>query len=190
MREWRQAGIAPQIIAVNISSAQIKSAGEFLQFILDTLAKWDLKPADLELDVTESMLARAALAQNDVLERLQALGVKLSIDDFGTKYSSLDYLRTYKISRLKIPNALTESAARNPESAAMVRAIVGIARELNIEVIAQGVENEQQWSFLTATSPASKVQGYYYSEPVPAAMADQLLQQGVISPLQSAGQRG
>jgi len=182
MRQWRDAGIAPQTIAVNISSAQIKAAAEFVHLVSDTLARWGLDPSDLELDVTESMLARAALAQNDALERLHALGVKISIDDFGTKYSTLDYLRAYRVNRLKIPRALIDSATRSTESAAMVRAIVGIARELNIEVIAQGVENESQWSFLTATSPVSKVQRFYYSEPVPAPTAEDLLRRGVISP--------
>ena len=124
----------------------------------------------------------ATLTQNDVLERLQQIGVKISIDDFGTQYSSLDYLRTYRVNRLKIPQALTSTAAQDPESAAMVRAIVGIARELGIEVIAQGVENEREWAFLTATSPVSKVQGYYYSAPVSAERAEQLLRGGRLVP--------
>jgi diguanylate cyclase (GGDEF)-like protein/PAS domain S-box-containing protein len=187
MRDWRKSGIAPPSLAVNISAAQIKSPNEFVEFVTDTLAKWGLAPSDLELDVTESMLARATLTQNDVLERLQKLGVKISIDDFGTKYSSLDYLRTYRVNRLKIPRPLVNSAIADPDSAAMVRAIVGIARELNIEVIAQGVETEAQWSFLTATSPVSKVQGYYYSEPVPADDAEALLRRGRIDPAVEAG---
>ena len=75
-----------------------------------------MAPEDLELDVTELMLARAALSQNDVLERLQKLGVKISIDDFGTKYSSLDYLKTYRVNRLKIPPAASRSAPRDPKA--------------------------------------------------------------------------
>jgi diguanylate cyclase (GGDEF)-like protein/PAS domain S-box-containing protein len=182
MAAWRRDGIAPPSMAVNLSSIQIRAANEFVQLVTDTLTKWHLTPKDLELDVTESTLARAALAQNDVLGRLQALGVRISIDDFGSKYSSLDYLKTYQVNRVKIPQTLTRSAGRNPQSAAMVRAIVGIARELNIEVIAQGVETEDQWSFLTQTSPVSKVQGYYYSEPVPADGAQKLLRRGQIGP--------
>ena len=182
MQRWRAAGCAPATLAVNISSAEIKAGDEFIEFVRATLEKWELAPHTLELDVTESMLARATLTQNDVLERLQQLGIKISIDDFGTKYSSLDYLRTYRVSRLKIPQSLTSTAAQNPQSAAMVRAIVGIARELNIEVIAQGVESEREWSFLTATSPVAKVQGYYYSEPVTAERAGQLLCGGRLTP--------
>jgi diguanylate cyclase (GGDEF)-like protein/PAS domain S-box-containing protein len=182
MHEWRKSGLALPTLAVNISPAQIKAASEFIQFVIDTLAKWQLASSDLELDVTESMLARATLAQNDVLERLHKLGVKISIDDFGTKYSTLDYLRTYRVNRLKIPQVLVDAATRDPESAAMVRAIIGIARELQIEVVAQGVETEAQWAFLTAASPVSKVQGFYYSKPVPAECAGALLRRGRIVP--------
>ena len=182
MHKWREAGCPPNTLAVNISPIEIKSGDEFVAFVRTTLTKWDLAPQTLELDVTESMLARATLTQNDVLERLRQLGVKISIDDFGTKYSSLDYLRTYQVNRLKIPKSLTGTAMQNPENAAMVRAIVGIARELNIEVIAQGVESEREWSFLTATSPVSKVQGYYYSEPVSAERAGEMLRGGRLTP--------
>ena len=182
MHRWRVAGCAPATLAVNISSTEIKAGDEFIEFVRTTLAKRGLAPQDLELDVTESMLARATLTQNDVLERLQQIGVKISIDDFGTKYSSLEYLRTYRVNRLKIPQLLTSTAAHDPESAAMVRAIVAIARELNIEVIAQGVETEREWTFLTTTSPVSRVQGYYFSEPVSAERAEELLRRGRLTP--------
>ena len=175
MSLWRAAGVAPPTIAVNVSPVQIKAANEFVAIVSATLEKWHLVPADLELDVTESTLARATLVQNDVLERLQKMGVKISIDDFGMKYSSLDYLKTYHVNRIKIPQPLVNAAIRDPDSAAMTRAIIGIARELNIEVIAEGVETEAQWSFLSATSPVPKVQGYYYSKPVPVDGATALL---------------
>lgn len=185
MSLWRKAGIAPLTLAVNISLAQINAADEFIRFVTETLSKWGLAPADLEFDVTESMLARASLSQNDVLERLHKLGVKIAIDDFGAKFSTFDYLKTYRVNRLKIPQSLIAAAAADPESAAVVRAIVGIARELNIEIIAQGVETEAQWAYLTATSPVTKVQGFYYSEPVPAKRAEELLKRGRISPAES-----
>jgi diguanylate cyclase (GGDEF)-like protein/PAS domain S-box-containing protein len=180
MHRWRQQGIAPMTLAVNVSSAQIKAGDEFVLFVTATLAKWGLSPGDLELGVTESTLARATLSQNDVLQRFRDLGIKISIDDFGTKYSTLDYLRTYGISRIRIPQPLLVAAPHEPESAALVRAIVGIARELGIDVVAQGVETEDQWSLLSATPTVTKVQGYYFSEPVPANRAEQQLRQGRI----------
>ncbi|WP_082540572.1 EAL domain-containing protein [Pseudolabrys sp. Root1462] len=185
MSTWRAAGVAPQSIAVNVSAVQIKGATEFVELVTATLEKWHLAPSDLELDVTESTIARATLAQNDVLERLQKLGVKIAIDDFGMKYSSLDYLRTYHVNRIKVPQLLIDAASQDQDSAAMARAILGIARELNIEVIAEGVESEAQWLFL-AKSPVAKVQGYYYSKPVPAGDATNLLIGKHIMPRASA----
>ena len=164
------------ILAVNLSLGQLRTGDELIQSVTMTLAKWGLTPKDLELDVTESMLAYATWAYNDVLERLQQLGVMIAIDDFGTQYSSLDYLKHYRVSRLKIPRAMiTAATQQDQENAAMVRAIIGLARELNIEVMAQGVENEAQRDLLTAAPSTTKVQGFYYSAPVPASGATELL---------------
>jgi len=183
MSSWRNAGIAPVILAVNLSLGQLRTGDELIQFVTATLMKWGLTPKDLELDVTETMLAYATWAYIDVLERLQQLGVMIAIDDFGTQYSSLDYLKHYRVSRLKIPRAMITAAAQQDQrNAAMVRAIIGLARELDIEVMAQGVENEAQRDLLTAAPSTTKVQGFYYSAPVPASGATQLLRQRLIEP--------
>lgn len=183
MSLWRSAGIDPQTLAVNLSLAQLRTGDEFVQSVTATLVKWGLSPSDLELDVTESMLAHVTLARNDVLDRLQQLGVKIAIDDFGTQYSSLDYLKTYRVSCVKIPRAMINATMnRDQNDSSMVRAIIGLARELNIEVVAQGVENEAQREFLTAAPSTTKVQGYYYSAPVPASDATELLRQRRIQP--------
>ena len=184
MHQWHQKGIAPGTIAVNLSPVQIKSGTELLENVADTLAKWGLSPSELELDVTESMLARATFAHNDVLERLRQFGIRIAIDDFGTQYSSLDYLRTYHVSRLKIPRPMVDAAPDNSQVAAMIRAIIGIAQELDIEVIAQGVESEAQRAFLTSVASKTRAQGYYYSEPVPADRATDLLRGCLIRPFQ------
>jgi diguanylate cyclase (GGDEF)-like protein len=180
MSLWRRAGIAPATLAVNIAYAQIKAGNEFVQFVTQTLEKWGLGPGELQFDIAESMLARAAMAQNDVLGRLRKLGIRISIDEFGAKNSTLDHLIRYRVNCLKIPRPLIDAAPRDPDSAAMVRAIIGIARELNIEVLAQGVETQAQWTFLTTESPVSKVQGFYCSEPVPAGRAAKLLRRAFI----------
>ena len=183
MSSWRNAGIAPMVLAVNLSLGQLRTGDELIQSVTMTLAKWGLTPKDLELDVTESMLAYATWAYNDVLEQLQQLGVTIAIDDFGTQYSSLDYLKHYRVSRVKIPRAMIAAATQqDQENAAMVRAIIGLARELNIEVMAQGVENEAQRDLLTAAPSTTKVQGFYYSAPVPAVHATELLRQRLIEP--------
>lgn len=113
-------------------------------------------------------------------ERLQALGVNIAIDDFGSQYSSLDYLKIYRVNRLKIPRLMLGAARTDTSNAAMVRAIIGIARELNIEIVAQGIENEQELALLTSAPSTTRVQGFYYSEPVPASQAEALLKQRVI----------
>ena len=183
MSFWRNAEIAPMILAVNLSLGQLRTGDELIQSVTTTLTKWGLTPKDLELDVTETMLAYATWAYNDVIERLQQLGVTIAIDDFGTQYSSLDYLKHYGVSRLKIPRAMiTAATQQDQKNAAMVRAIIGLARELNIEVMAQGVENEAQRDLLTAAPSTTKVQGFYYSAPVPASGATDLLRQRLIEP--------
>ena len=182
MNLWRKDGIAPQTLAINLSLDELKTGDKFIDAFMQSLAKWDLEPKDIELDVTESMLTYGSLTQNNVLARLQKLGVKIAIDDFGTQYSSLDYLETYRVSRLKIPRSMISAASHDPNKSAMVRAIIALARELDIEVIAQGVETEMQCALLTATPSTTKVQGYYYSEAVPAGPAAELLRQRRIVP--------
>jgi EAL domain-containing protein (putative c-di-GMP-specific phosphodiesterase class I) len=182
MSFWRAAGVAPPILAVNLALGQLRTGDELVGFIMRTLRKWGLSPKDLELDVTESMLAHVTLHKNAVLDRLQQFGMKIAIDDFGTQFSSLDYLKTYRISRVKIPREMIDAATQDPEASAMVRAIIGVARELDIDVIAQGVQTEAQRDLLTAAPSAAKVQGFYYSAPVPVDQATELLRQRLIEP--------
>jgi len=144
LREWRDAGAVVPLVAVNVDFAQLRGGREFIADVKDSLARWNLRPADLELDVTELVLALTTLAQNTVLEDLHEFGVRVAIDDFGTQYSSLNYLRRYHISRLRIARAIVESARSDPSGAALLRAITGLAAELGVEVIADGVESESE----------------------------------------------
>ena len=182
MNAWRRAGIAPSNLAVNLSLKQLQSGEELVAAITQTLTKWGLSARDLELDVTESMLAHVTSRKNAVLDRLQQLGAKIAIDEFGTQYSSLDYLKTYCVSRVKIPRSMIDAATRDPEASAMVRAIIGLGRELGIDVVAQGVETEGQRDLLSCAPSPAKVQGFYYSAPVPAAEATELLRQRFVEP--------
>jgi EAL domain-containing protein (putative c-di-GMP-specific phosphodiesterase class I) len=151
------------------------------------LTKWALSPKDLELDVTESMLAYVTLHKNTVLARLHQHGVRIAIDDFGMQYSSLDYLKTYCVSRVKITRVMIDAAMQDPEASAMVRAIIALGRELGIDVVAQGVETEQQRDLLSCALSPTKVQGFYYSAPVPAAEATELLRRSFVEPRFSEG---
>ena len=132
--------------------------------------------------MTVSMLAHVTLHKNAVLDRLHQLVVKIAIDDLGTQYSSLDYLKTYCVSRVRLPRSLIDAATQDPEALAMVRAIVGLGRELGVDVVAQGVETDQQRDLLSCAPLPTKVQGFYYSAPVPAAEATDLLRQRFVEP--------
>jgi EAL domain-containing protein (putative c-di-GMP-specific phosphodiesterase class I) len=150
--------------------------------VTQTLAKWKLAPSDLEFNVTEATLAQLTWAQNDVLPQLRQLGVKIAIDDFGSEYSSFDYIRTFRVSHLKIAQALINRSATEPESAATIRAIVNFAHDVGIAVTAQGIETEQQRDLLTLTITPAQAQGFPFSKPLAAGRAGQLLRESRIGP--------
>jgi EAL domain-containing protein (putative c-di-GMP-specific phosphodiesterase class I) len=135
--------------------------------IIKALEKTGLEPRLLELELTESILVEDIdhlLAQLDVLKRL---GVKLAIDDFGTGYSSLAYLKKFNIDRLKIDQSFVRDINTDPNDAAIVRAIVQMAHTLNLDVIAEGVENEAMLKHVRE-SGCDEVQGYFFSKPLSA----------------------
>jgi diguanylate cyclase (GGDEF)-like protein/PAS domain S-box-containing protein len=184
MKLWRDQGVAPPQIAINLAFAQLKTKRELVRDVAETAAKWGLAPSDLEFDVTEATLAQATLAQNCVLTQLRNLGAKVAIDDFGTEYSSFDYLRAYGVSHLKIAQSfLSKSSENDPNRAATLRAILTIARELDIGVIAEGVETQEQRELLVAAGATTHAQGYYFSKAVEAAHAEELLRQGTLKPM-------
>jgi EAL domain-containing protein (putative c-di-GMP-specific phosphodiesterase class I) len=163
------------LIAVNVSLAQLKAGKEFVRDVKETLARWELEPGDLELDVTESALARTTLSQSDVLEELSRLGVRIAIDEFGAQYSSLDYLRTYRVGRLKIARHMVAAASDERGGQAMIRAIIALAAELGVEVVAEGVETKEQRATLVKISANTKGQRFYFSQPMPAESTTQNL---------------
>ncbi|MEX5689293.1 MULTISPECIES: putative bifunctional diguanylate cyclase/phosphodiesterase [Pseudomonas] len=182
MRQWRDAGMAPPVIAIKLSLAQLKSGPELIYDVLRTTARWELSPWDLRFDVTEATLAQTKWTHNDVLPRLRELGVKIAIDDFGTEYSSFDYLKTYQVNHLKLAQAFIDTAARDPACANTLRAIINFAREVGIGIIAEGVETQEQRNSLMATGSPMNAQGDYFSEAVSSQQAAELLKAGSIAP--------
>jgi diguanylate cyclase (GGDEF)-like protein len=175
MNAWREAGIAPPKLSMNLSLRQLQTGEELVGAITQTLTKWGLSPKDLEVDVTESMFAHVILHNNDVLYRLQRLGVEIAIDDFGTLYSSLDYLKTYRVNRVKIPRSMIDAGTRDLEASLMIWAIIDLGVELGIEVVAQGIETKAQRALLNGAPSSTKVQGFLICAPVPAIEATQAL---------------
>jgi diguanylate cyclase (GGDEF)-like protein/PAS domain S-box-containing protein len=173
-REWQDAGLPAVPIAVNVSAVQFRQQG-FTELIRSVLRDTRLDPKYLELELTESLLLTNADVMFSILQDLRKMGVKLAIDDFGTGYSSLSYLRQFQVNRLKIDRSFVQDVAANPDGAAIATAIIKMARALNLEVLAEGVETEAQMSFLEAQH-CFDVQGFYFSKPVGVAkVVEQLL---------------
>jgi diguanylate cyclase (GGDEF)-like protein/PAS domain S-box-containing protein len=181
MNRWVDAGIAPPLVAVNVSGVQFKAPLEFEAVIGTILAEFGLAPHLLELEFTESVLMMASIVHNDMLLRLRARGLRIAIDDFGTGYSSLDYLRRFHVDRLKIPETFVTDLCSVPSNASIVRATLGLARELDIEVIVEGVETAAQLTLLKDWG-CRNVQGFYFSKPLSADKATTVLRAGKVGP--------
>lgn len=179
---WRQAGLQPVTIAVNVSALEF-SAADFLKNIRTTLKDTCLEPHYLELELTESVLMADAEFTDSLLHALADLGVKLAIDDFGTGYSSLSYLRQFPINTLKIDQSFVKRMTSSPDDATIVSAVISMGKSLKLRVIAEGVETPEQYAFLLAQH-CDEGQGYYFGHPVAAKVFAALLRTG-ISPIPS-----
>ncbi|MCC6714980.1 MAG: EAL domain-containing protein, partial [Gammaproteobacteria bacterium] len=134
------------------------------QFVQEVLTDTGLKPSMLQLELTESILMQDESRSSPGIKELSALGVHLALDDFGTGYSSLTYLRRFPISKLKIDRSFIRNCAETPSDGAIVKAIINLAHSLGLRVIAEGVENVQQYDFVVAEG-CDDIQGYYFSPP-------------------------
>jgi diguanylate cyclase (GGDEF)-like protein/PAS domain S-box-containing protein len=163
-RKWQDEGLANVSVAVNVSAVQFRQE-DFCELIRRVLQETGLAPQYLELELTESLLLSSADVTFSVLQKLKGMGLKLAIDDFGTGYSSFSYLRQFRVSKIKIDRSFVRDVAVNPDDAAITAAIISMAKSLNLKVIAEGVENEAQMSFLRAHQ-CDEIQGYYFSKPL------------------------
>jgi diguanylate cyclase (GGDEF)-like protein len=180
-KSWHSQGIAPQVLSVNVSGVQFKGAAELEREVEQSLTRWDVDPANLELELTESVLMEVTQRHGNTLEKLRQLGIKIAIDDFGTGYSSLKYLTTYSVNRLKLAPEFVFRVTVDYRNAAVVRAAIRLANELGLDVIAEGVETEAQVRFLMG-SGCEQAQGFYFSPPVAAEKATELLRAGRLVP--------
>jgi diguanylate cyclase (GGDEF)-like protein len=184
LKSWQNAGVAPTLVGLNFSALQFKGSPDLDFDVGASLDKWGIAPGMIEIELTESVLIDITQQHNDRFARLRRLGVRIAIDDFGTGYSSLNYLANFPISRVKIAQELVFRVDIDSRCAAVVRAAVRLARELGIEVIAEGVETEGQRKFLMSTG-CKHGQGFYFSKPVNAERATELLRLGKIMPFRS-----
>ncbi len=165
IREWQDAGHSLQV-AVNVSARQFQDY-DVAELVMDIMRDTGALAQNLEIELTESAVMSDAEASIVTLERLAALGVQIAIDDFGTGYSSLSYLKRLPLDLLKIDQSFVRDISSDPNDAAIVRAIITLARSLGIMVIAEGVENEAQLAFLNAYG-CQYAQGYLFGRPLTA----------------------
>ena len=176
-RAWLDAGLPATPIAVNVSAMEFQNE-EFLQGLSEILKESGWDPKLLELELTESVLMKHVEATIELLQTLRESGVRVALDDFGTGYSSLSYLRRFPIDSLKIDRSFVQQIASGPTDAAIVTAVISMARSLKLRVVAEGVETLQELKFLQARE-CDEVQGYYFSRPLPAAQFATLLARGM-----------
>ena len=163
-RKWQDEGFPAVRVAVNVSAVQFRQP-DFCAIVSRVLHETGLAPQYLELELTESLLLSSADMTLPVIHELSALGVTLAIDDFGTGYSNFGYLRQFRVSRLKIDRSFINNVAVDPDDAAIANAIISMAKSMSLKVIAEGVENEAQMSFLRVHL-CDEIQGYYFSKPL------------------------
>jgi EAL domain-containing protein (putative c-di-GMP-specific phosphodiesterase class I) len=171
---WQKHSIAPRIVAANVSAGQFKLNSDLDRIVTEALAKYGVAADRLELELTESVLMEATQRHSEEFARLRRVGVRLAIDDFGTGYSSLDYLPSFHVARLKIDRRFVEGVINSADDATIVRAVIGLAHELGIEVNAEGVETAEQRDFLISAG-CKFAQGFLFGRPMRADAATALL---------------
>jgi diguanylate cyclase (GGDEF)-like protein len=176
LRRWLNAGIAPRPVAVNVSARQLSDAS-LVDKVGAVLERYDVPAQYLELEITESVFMRDLTSSTATLVQLRELGVKCSIDDFGTGFSGLSYLADMPIDSLKIDQSFVAHVQRVQDSAPIIEAIIGLARALQLNVVAEGVESEEQARFL-AHAGCTEMQGYLFSPPRPFDEISAMLQDG------------
>jgi diguanylate cyclase (GGDEF)-like protein/PAS domain S-box-containing protein len=177
-RKWQDDGLPAISVAVNVSAVQFRQQG-FCELIRSVLHETGLPAHCLELELTESLLLANADVTLTVLRELKSMGLTLAIDDFGTGYSNFTSLRQFGVSKLKIDRSFIRDVATKPDDAAITTAIISMAKSLNLKVIAEGVENEAQMSFLRKHE-CDQIQGFYFSKPLAVdKVADKLLSAAV-----------
>lgn len=173
-RKWQDAGLPAVPVAVNVSAIQLRQQG-FCELVRRILQETGLSAKYLEIELTEGLLMTNVDVMFTLIQELRELGVKLTIDDFGTGYSSLNYLRQFKVNRLKIDRSFVREVPENADDAAITTAIINMAKALNLDVLAEGVENVEQLDFLRAQN-CFEIQGFYFSKPMAVDQIEKKLQ--------------
>jgi polar amino acid transport system substrate-binding protein len=173
LKLWEEKGFKDLIMAVNISARQFKDQ-EFVNMVRETIHEVGINPIYLQLEITETIALQDIDYSITVIQKLKELGVLFALDNFGTDYSSMNYLKRLPVNNLKIDKSFLRTVFDNQSNQSMVQTIISLAQTLNLNVIAEGVERNEQAEFLKRIK-CNMAQGYFYSEPLPDTMAEQLL---------------
>jgi EAL domain-containing protein (putative c-di-GMP-specific phosphodiesterase class I) len=165
-KEWIRKGLPPIPISVNISAIQFQEK-EFLPMLSNIIKESGIEPGYLDLELTESVVMRQPEFVIKQLEFIKEMGINLSLDDFGTGFSSLSYLRYFPLDRLKIDQSFVRRLSTDSVNEAIIEAVVALGKSLKIKTIAEGVETKQELDFLRKLE-CDEIQGYYFSKPLPS----------------------
>ena len=172
-RAWQAAGMEPITVAVNVSARQFREAN-WVARVQAALRETGLDPQYLELELTESLLMHDVEYAVSTMRRLQEIGVGLAIDDFGTGYSSLSALKNFPVTRLKIDQSFIRCLPDDENDRSIAKAVIALGQQLNLKVIAEGVETDAQLSFLTKNK-CDEIQGFHFSKPVDSSIVADML---------------
>lgn len=172
-RAWQDRGLGRLQISVNVSARQLRQK-DFVERVLEVLLESRLDPTCVEIELTETTIIENTELTASLLNKLRGLGIKVAIDDFGTGYSSLSYLKNLPIDTVKLDQSFVRGATTDPDDAALVMAIVTLAHNLKLEVIAEGIETPEQLAFLRLLR-CDKGQGYLFGKPIPPAEFESLV---------------
>jgi diguanylate cyclase (GGDEF)-like protein/PAS domain S-box-containing protein len=182
VRNWNGQALPPVCISVNLSPRQF-SDPELVPYIKRVLNDTGIEPGRLELEITESMVMHNAERSLEKLNEIKALGIRIAIDDFGTGYSSLSQLKRFPVDTLKVDRSFIREIQTHEEDRAITQAIITMGKTLGLTVVAEGVENAEQQTFLSENA-CDEIQGYYFSKPIPCADFEKLLRTHKPAPLQ------
>ena len=163
-------------MSVNVSPRQFKEPN-FADTVAAVLTETNMDPSLLELEITESLIMEDVARAVAMMNRLRDLGVQLSIDDFGTGYSSLSSLKNFPVSRLKIDRSFVNMLPGEPDDCVLAKAVIALGHQLNLKVVAEGVETQSQQDFLRA-SDCDEMQGFHFSRPVSPEEVEKMLTRG------------
>ena len=165
-KQWQQQGYEPIVMSVNMSARQL-GYDKYISSVVGCLKNSQLESKYLELELTETTIMKDVNMAIERLSLLKQLGIKLALDDFGTGYSSMGYINQLKLNRLKIDRCFINKISDNPENVITLNAIISLAKNLRLEITAEGVETAEQLDFIASTA-CDSVQGFFYSKPVSA----------------------